>query len=93
MPSVIVTNVACVFLLVFLTLINVSKTSTRTTVQFAEKICSHHASRLKICLAAMQSTRIVSANLLALTIVVQSARRPLFRNNPWQLHGRRGQEI
>jgi hypothetical protein len=87
-PSVIVTNVACVFQYRFSKRINVSRTNTKIIVQFVVKICFRHVSLRKIYLVVMQFMRIVSVNWRVLIIVVPFARKQLSANKVWQRPGK-----
>ena len=87
-PFAIATNVVCVFLLVYLTLINVSKTSIKIIVPYAERTCFLLANLHKIYHADMQFMLIAFENLLDLTTAAQYARKRSYHNSQWQLHGK-----
>lgn len=87
-PFVIAMNAACASLSASLILISVSRTSTKTTVQFAGRTCFHPVNRRRTFHVVMLSMPIVSANSLGLTTAVPSAKRQSFLSSPWQRLGK-----
>mmetsp|Transcript_20162 Transcript_20162/g.56176 ORF Transcript_20162/g.56176 Transcript_20162/m.56176 type:complete len:226 (-) Transcript_20162:434-1111(-) len=83
-----VTNAACASPSASSTRTNASRTSTKTTAQFAAKICSRQDNPRRICRAGMPSMLTASGSWLVSIIAAPFARRQWYHSSRWRRLGR-----